>query len=159
MKISSENKKENQKLIRNFIEEYKAKNKKMPTISEMCDYFNMGETAIKRYKKSILEENKKIIRDVFPDRLVEEVQDLLKIIQENKIIFRDIRDGGENDSIKMDAAKHLQELVLDTISLLRNGSELLGLDYVKSEKVIDKSNITKEEQDKIESGINNMFNS
>ena len=124
MKISTEQKLDNFKNMRSMISDYKKQNDRYPTTDEFVEKLGLSASTVRRYKRVILDEDKKKILEEFQEEVIEDVKDLQTDIKANIKIFKTIRDGEASDSNdKMNAARNLQESRLDLIRIKRDAPE------------------------------------
>lgn len=85
----------------------------------------MAERTVRKYKSVINAENLKILNDRFECELVYEVEEMIKVFNENIKLLKNIRDSDSETTIKMNAMKQLQETQIDKIRALRDSSSFL----------------------------------
>jgi len=119
----------------------------------------MSIATVKRYKKVILNEDRKRILDTFQDEMIKDVEDLQKTMKDNIEIFKKIRDGEIADNTdKMNAARNMQESYLDLIRIKRDAPEFLGFDYQDNNVQSQQEHIHESEKESdITEGITNLF--
>ena len=128
MKISTEQKLDNFRNMRAMIEDYARQYSRFPISKEFEEKLNISESTVKRYKKVILQENKKKILDEFHHDILIHVEKSFVTINQNIKIFEEIRDNSENNDEKMIAAKNILESHLDAIRIMNDAPEYLGLE-------------------------------
>lgn len=129
MKISTEDKLDNQRNMLGMIEDYKREHNRFPTLKEFEEKLEMSPRSVQRYKSEILEESKKKLLDKFHNNMILHVEAAFNTINDNVKIFEYIRENSTSSDEKMVAAKNILEAHLDAVRIINDAPDYLGLDY------------------------------
>lgn len=128
MAISTEQKLDNFRNMRAMISDYAEKYNRFPTIEEFEEGLNMAQNTVLRYKKVILEENRKKMLDEFQSDMIVRMNKTIKSIDNGIEKLNTISEEGKFDSDKITAIKGIVELNIDVISIMRDGPDFLKSD-------------------------------
>ncbi len=129
MKISVEDKLENQRNMLGMIEDYKREHHRFPTLQEFEEKLSMSPRTVQRYKAEILVESKKRLLEKFHNNMILHVESAFTTINENVKIFEYIRENSTSNDEKMTAAKNILDSHLDAVRIINDAPDYLGLDY------------------------------
>lgn len=115
--------------IRGMSADFKKEYNRCPTVLEFAEALSISQRSVFRYKKIINEEDKQQLLELFESDLIIDAKELIQTISENIKIFKDIRDTGETNIIRMAAATNMKEGYLDKLRIKRDGPEFVTGKY------------------------------
>lgn len=142
--------------MRAMIKDYQEQKDRYPSTEEFMEKLGISSSSARRYKRVILDEDRKKILDTFQDEIIIDVDNLSNTIKENIKIFKSIRDGLGEPSDRINAARNLQESHLDLIRIKRDAPEFLGLDYSNVQQSAEE-HIHESEDRQLTEGITSLF--
>ncbi len=128
MAISTEQKLDNFRNMKSMIDDYAEKYNRFPSIKEFEDGLDMARMTVFRYKKVIVEENRKNMLEHFENDMITRMNRTIADIDDGLKKLKEISKNGKYDSDKISAIKGIVELNIDVISIMRDGDDFLKPD-------------------------------
>lgn len=128
--VSGEQKIENIRNMRGMLNDYRKLHKRTPTNKEYSEALSMSQRTVSDYRRIIQEDDRLQLLELFENDRIIDAENLMKTINENVIVFKDIRDDESlAPGIRMDAAKNMEESLMDQIRIKRDAPEFMTGKY------------------------------
>ena len=130
--------------IKSFINNFKTDHNQYPSIKAVATFGNMPYSTAQVLRKQVLEEMRQEVLDHFSSDLIPRTEELLAVVEQNKKMYKELRDESTLTSDKIAAAKAYEDACTTTIGIMRDGPEYLELN--------DDKNVTKVESEHVHGG-------
>jgi len=129
-----------------------AKENKFPSDEDFKERLGIERTSILKYKKIIIEQDRKSLLEIFGTERISNVKDTIKVMKENIEINKEIRDdNGCTKSERMQAAENMERSHLSMAQVMYDAPEYLhnddsdGIDNDSKKEHTDRSKETEPE--------------
>lgn len=118
-----------------------AKENKFPSDEDFKERLGIERTSIFKYKKIIIEEDRKSLLEIFGTERIKNVEDTIKIMKENIKINKEIRDDKDcTKHERMQAAENMERSHLSMAQIMYDAPEYLYQDDSKDDVKDDNIN-------------------
>ncbi len=122
---------ETQKLLRDMralINDFAKNKSSFPSIPEFEERLGIKKVTVIKYKKIIMDEDRKSLLEIFGNQRVTNVEATIKVMKENIKLYEKIRDGEGTVSERMQAAENIEKSHLSIAQVMYDAPEYLYRD-------------------------------
>ena len=135
MNMSKRDKVQRLRDVRAYIADHKSEKGAYPKLKDISEAIGINTVTANRYKQMIVTQDRAELYAHFAENIITETEDLIRNIDANKILYKEIITNSDDDTTRINAAKTLIETQIDKLHIMRDGPE-----YLFSSVIIDNNN-------------------
>ena len=111
--------------VRAYIADHKSEKGAYPKLKDISEAIGINTVTANRYKQMIVTQDRAELYAHFAENIITETEDLIRNIDANKILYKEIITNSDDDTTRINAAKTLIETQIDKLHIMRDGPEYL----------------------------------
>ena len=125
MNMSKRDKVQRLRDVRAYIADHKSEKGAYPKLKDISEAIGINTVTANRYKQMIVTQDRAELYAHFAENIITETEDLIRNIDANKILYKEIITNSDDDTTRINAAKTLIETQIDKLHIMRDGPEYL----------------------------------